>query len=186
MAVLKSLFLIFFCICVVICTSINHKFIGRSMRPESVALEIEYLGSCNQFDSKVVPTIMVSNVTGGRCLPFNETDFTDPNDLTADYFCTDFGDRSIVHFVEVYSVNDSTPVTPFIISLIPDVPFRSSLRPVIQPDCEKSYSVCTEGNSVVSSCTPNPVVLKKGFVLSKERIYLCSSKCIDGKKKILK
>ena len=53
----------------------------REIRPEAVALQIEYLGSCSDF-ALLAPEISVSSFVDGNCLPIAlNAESSDLNDL---------------------------------------------------------------------------------------------------------
>ena len=55
-----------------------------------VALQLEYLGSCEQFNSLDSATVTISSfdATQPTCLPISKTGGLESDDLQADYFCS--------------------------------------------------------------------------------------------------
>ena len=83
---------------------LKRKNVGRTIEPESVALEIIFAGSCREFNDRIIPTMWVSKHAG--CLPIqvNVSGNPDNNDLNMHHFCTKLKKhRSIIHFVEIFS-----------------------------------------------------------------------------------
>ena len=104
-------------------SSVIHikKNIARSIRPEAISLEILYFERCEFFNANDLSSVQIS--TQSTCLPvLNMTN--DVDDLHADYFCSNVGSRkSLLHFVEIYQFNDSTP-SEYVFSFQPSAPFR--------------------------------------------------------------
>ena len=177
---MKLMIYLFFCIAL-ISAQINLIKKGRSLNTEKVALELDYMGSCEKFNKNDLASVKISTHTSGNCLPLvnggevnNETGFVDPNtlypdlaDLQCDYFCTDRdGGVSIIHFVEIYDSN-RTEVKDYILSFVPSSPFKSRSKETVyvrRPSCATEVMFCNGAEQVVS-CQPN--VKKKNLILKK-------------------
>jgi len=156
------------------------KKLARTVASETVALEIEFFGSCQEFTDRVLPTVRVRNYQGDGCLPISTTGpYDDINDLNTHWFCTRVDrDRSIVHIVEVYNGLTDTPsaeVAPFVISFVPNSPFRA-LTPKVslnrRPNCEVGVNYCDPTYGVILGCQTNRVDIRRGYVVNHDRIYL--------------
>jgi len=162
----------------------KKKNIGRSLTPESVALEIEYLGTCSDFETNVIPQLHLSSQASIGCLPFVSASSGETNDLNGDYLCRDFGDRSVIQILEVFTTATESPssdVTSYIISLIANAPFRVNLIPKRLPTCTRSTSICSV-NIIISACQSTPVTIKRGFIVNKDRIFFAAGTAtiVDG------
>jgi len=139
----------------------------RNVGYETLALELDYYGSCREFKDRVLPTVWVS--TQQTCLPIqvNVTYNPDNDDLNAHFFCSNVDDhRSRIHFVEVYSGTDESVAFPnFVLSLVPSAPLRVFTREVSlarRPNCWVTNDYCEEGtNAVVNRCEDNFVVYRR-------------------------
>jgi len=176
----------------------------RSLSSETVALEIDYLGTCKQFNERDLSSVRISThnagdclplVVGGNQIPFNGQ-FTDPdaifpdlNDLHSDYFCSDIeGPRALIHFVEIFDSNNNN-VTNFILSFVSSAPFRARNKDIIyvrRPSCTTERKFCDSTVEKVTNCTPNVIqlgtIMQKGqnfvdnaYVIQRDRIYLSTS-----------
>eukprot|EP01091_Cochliopodium_minus_P005092 TRINITY_DN15074_c0_g1_i1.p1 TRINITY_DN15074_c0_g1~~TRINITY_DN15074_c0_g1_i1.p1 ORF type:complete len:233 (-),score=21.01 TRINITY_DN15074_c0_g1_i1:62-760(-) len=148
---------------------------GRTVSPQNVALQIEFLGPCDKFNT--LDTISVSQFTNQGCLPILTTAGNhDKNDLNAYILCTNIDEsRSLVTIVEVYpGANDSNPPPPFIVSLVPKRPFRvlNGATYKRRPSCQVTKDFCTENHSMVTKCKENEVVMKHKYVMSNDLIYI--------------
>jgi hypothetical protein len=147
---------------------------GRTTSPETVDFQLIYLGSCDQFYS--IPRVAISSLVSG-CLPINDTQpFLENDDLTADVLCTNIGPgRAQIDFVEIYEVNDTTPFTGgFAISFVPNAPFRAinhGVNYLRRPTCSIDKDFCSATN-YVHSCEENAPVMRKGFVISNDLIFI--------------
>jgi len=154
-----------------ICFAKNMKLTTRTIGPEGVALEIDYLGSCAAFKSLDEASVNVASLNG-NCIPIGS------DNLQSDYFCSDVGkDRSIIHFVEIYQTDENTPYTlPYFVSFIPSRPFRvknsvNSINYYRIPNCATTTGFCSN-IPAVSTCETNPVTINKGYVMNKDTIYI--------------
>jgi len=158
---------------------------GRSIVHESVALELEFEGSCAQFQTNY-NSIQVSQFTSPNCLPINldsDAPFDDNNDLNAHILCVNInhGRRSLVRFVEIFPGTNDTdtlpPGTVFLVSLVTTIPFRvryGNYQYIARPGCSIAADYCTPSTLIISQCTNYNVGLnKRGFIqLFNQRIYL--------------
>eukprot|EP01091_Cochliopodium_minus_P002365 TRINITY_DN12227_c1_g1_i1.p1 TRINITY_DN12227_c1_g1~~TRINITY_DN12227_c1_g1_i1.p1 ORF type:complete len:288 (-),score=58.54 TRINITY_DN12227_c1_g1_i1:69-932(-) len=202
---MKRSIIIFFALMVLVfCKSTLRNNRPRALTTEDVALELDYLGTCKQFNEKDLNSVRISTHNAGGCLPlipggnaiqyngqFNDPDaiYPDLNDLHSDFFCTDVeGPRALIHFVEIYdSLN--TKATNFILSFVPSAPFKARNNDIIytrRPTCETDRSFCDNVVEKVTNCTPNVIqlgaIMQKGqnfinnaYVIQKDRIYLTTS-----------
>eukprot|EP01091_Cochliopodium_minus_P015683 TRINITY_DN5654_c0_g1_i1.p1 TRINITY_DN5654_c0_g1~~TRINITY_DN5654_c0_g1_i1.p1 ORF type:complete len:222 (+),score=18.35 TRINITY_DN5654_c0_g1_i1:27-692(+) len=149
--------------------SVLVKRIGkRDLRTESYALQLEYLGSCKQFE-EIRPSIKVSSFKNGNCLPIiNGTGSSDANDLNTHAFCTD-SDRgkSEITFTDAFHADQDITVSKFILSFIPNRPFKSlnGFSYLRRPSCSASDRYC-------HNCESNDVLFDNHYVISKDLIYI--------------
>lgn len=160
----------------------RKKSLSRTVNPETVALELEFAGTCTEFNNRVLGSVTVSSHTS--CLPIltGVSSNPDNNDLNADYFCSNVDDtRSLIHFVEIYQTSDATPSPNFVLSLIPSNPIRVLTTGVTvqrRPDCMTTQDYCNSTNYVVNGCTTNQVTYarrtphgRQNWVINADRIY---------------
>ena len=165
---MKIIFVILILIAFAACRLTQRNRIGKAVQDEAVAIQLEYIGTCASFESNVKGSILVGKYsTPEACLTLDNT-------LIADYFCTEFRGISIIHIVEIYRNNDNKPLTEYVFSLISNSPFRVKTPALYyrEPNCEKSFSICNPDKFVISSCVPNQVAYKKGFIVSSDRIFI--------------
>jgi len=160
------------------------KVASRTISPEALSLELEYLGTCREFETEVLGSVRISNYQGDSCLPINvDAANDDINDLNAHYFCTNTDEkRSVVHFVEIFGVVDDVPIANFVLSLIPNSPFRvltTRTSLARRPNCEITEDYCNSAYAVVGSCSSNHVQQKKGYVVNHDRIYITSQEHVS-------
>jgi len=157
------------------------KMSGRTTVPETVDISLLYLGSCEEFNP-LHHHIKISSLQNGNptfCLPISDTpNFLSTDDLKADVMCTNIGkNRAQIDFVEIYQTTESVPYTGgYAISFIPNAPFKalSSVSYLRKPSCTTQKDFCSTTNYVLS-CTDNSVVFEKGFVISKDEIFIVPS-----------
>eukprot|EP01091_Cochliopodium_minus_P005470 TRINITY_DN15388_c0_g1_i1.p1 TRINITY_DN15388_c0_g1~~TRINITY_DN15388_c0_g1_i1.p1 ORF type:complete len:213 (+),score=33.35 TRINITY_DN15388_c0_g1_i1:80-718(+) len=151
---------------------------------EPVALELEFAGSCAQFQTNW-NSIQVSLYQSPSCLPIdlNSPLLDDNNDVNADVHCVNInhGQRSLVRFVEVYTGTDDTQTLApgsYIISLVSNIPFRAKgidITYITRPTCTIAADFCQPHPLIIDTCTNNVVVLDNGFVNIPERVYFFPS-----------
>ena len=170
---------------------------GRSIQHEAVALELEFLGSCAQFQT-FYSTIQISDFVSPGCLPISLTDQPvkpDFNDLHAHIHCVDVnhGKKSIVRFVEIFLVDDDhnggstveptlLPGHTYLVSLISNIPFKvtqsSTYSYMYRPTCDTAVNYCERTTYIIHSCQDHNAVLTNGYVSSNQRVYLVPSSTI--------
>ena len=148
------------------------KTIGRtrSLATENVALQIEYLGSCEKFERKDLSSLTIGK-RNESCLNLN-------TDLQMEYFCTDIAPKkSYVHFVEIFE-SHGTPYTDFVLSFIPSRPFKvldQNVTMTRNPKCKFSTQYCAPKLEFITDCTNNQIIYKNDFVISADRIYIATN-----------
>jgi len=151
----------------------------RTLGPERVQLEIEYLGSCETFVNNDSGSVKIAKlISESNCLPIDQVK-SDIDNLQSDYFCSDVGrNRSIIHFVEVFnSLETESPLTAYTLSFLPTAPFRAhsnhgTLKFYRRPNCEIGREFCNASNTHVTSCTPNTITYNKKYIVNRDRIYI--------------
>lgn len=133
-------------------------------------LVLEYLGSCDQFNTVDYPQLYASNFEQGSCLPIKlEDDFPDDAELTTTYVCTQVSEgKALIHFISIGTTN-----TKWAISFKPSNPFRAlgENRYARRPSCEVAKDYRTTFDFVYS-CSDNYVELKGAYVINSDRIYI--------------
>ena len=154
----------------------------REFTPDPNAVDIQFLGSCEEFSS-LAGSMSVNAPSDTGCLPILDTlPFNDANDLTAQYICNQISRyKSLIRVVEVYD-----PATPHsdaignldvIIGFKSSRPFRSpGSRFLRRPTCTVQQDFCSNSPStVVESCQDNRVTTEKGWVLNSDIVYIVPS-----------
>ena len=168
---------ILFLLVIFVLNSFAIKLSSRTLGPEHVQLQIEYLGNCQEFNSLDSSSVYISS-SNDSCLPITLAGGLDTNNLQTDYFCSDISaHRSIIHFVEIFETNETTLSTEFVFSFIPSRPFRAhapsgSIAFARRPNCEIQTTTCNSTYTFVSHCQKVDVVKQKKYVVSHDRIYI--------------
>jgi len=170
------LLLVLFIVCALGGIQRMNKNSGRTAVPETVDFQLLYLGTCDQFYS--TGDVHVSDITSLLgCLPINATTGTpDRDDLTAHVLCTNIGPgRAQIDFVEIFrAVDDDFPSNAFVISFIPNRPFKAVSGGVTylrRPSCTTNKDYCSNTN-YVHTCTENAAAMRNGFVVSNDLVYI--------------
>jgi len=160
---------------------VSCKQMKRTVLPEEIAMEIEYMGTCENFITNDLPTVRTSIHLDGNCLPISTTSpHNDLDELHIDYHCTNtHHGRSNIKFVEIYATH-GTLYPNNIVSFVPSFPFRaksagSEVNYVRRPSCGQDENYCKKGCFRVTSCQDNEVSFKRGYVVNQDRIYLLAS-----------